>query len=768
MASKKDQFLQACKQQKLDTLRWAIGAGNQQPSARDDDGYTAIMICASLNKHKALQMLCDWCRRARMREQMDLTDGEGTGKTALMMAAVNGHEESLRELLDAGCDYKKRCENGRTASDYARKKGFEKLGQLIDRGGEESEGDDEEVADEEELVDGETATQRSKRKKKEMQALESANVRGGAKESKKSSADDDGKKKKNDDDDGDDGDDEAPEPIWPEVKKAMKEKAKELTITRTDVDELDPAIFYCKDVNNLKIECGKSLEQLPSKLKKLKGLLTLIVSDNGLTSLPKEIGKLKNLRVLECEGNKLTALPEELAKLQNLEILRLGRNQITDLSILKKMNSLRTLVVDNNRLRTLDNFDIGSKINLITLSANNNEIVDAPTDIGKCPLLEEIRLNKNNIEELPGEWGDLKEKKVREIDLDDNPIKDSKIKKMMGKSDKFVKELLTYVRKNCKKGLTKKAGNAKSSSSKKSSKKAENSDDDVDDDANDKPEVEEVKQEEEEVVTKVVVGEGVTKEDENDDEEVSETESELEERMQAMSKKEKEKFKRKLVEKKAVKAQKLALEKRLKEDAENLKRMEELVISGAGKQNDSDDEDIDSDDEEALLARKQKQKAKAASFMYALTDEQRVEAEKAEAKRIFEKEKAEREAALALKRKEEEAKNMAKNLNAVKLDGDSEAGRYTWIYSNGKFDRSVTTTPPSRGGPDCIECVIPKLICGRLIGKGGATIKAVSERSKVVRVNIDETKGGSGNSLLCLQGSESAMESARMLFNNAI
>ena len=754
MSSKKDQFLTACRNQKLDTVRWGINAGGQQPSSRDENGMTALMICASLNKHKALQMLCDWTRRARMREQLDLTDGNGDGVTALMMAAKFGHEESCSELLDAGCDFKVKCGRGKTAADYARAEGKnEKLARLIERGGEESEEEEEEGEEEEDAnaVEGETATQRSKRKKKEMEAKE----RGGggaavaAKESKK------GESKKDKDEEEDDGK-EAPEPKWPEVKKAMKERAKELTISRKleDGEELDLAMFYCSSVNTLKIECGKSLTSLPKEIKKLKGLLTLIVSENGLTSLPKEIGKLKNLRVLECEGNKLEALPEELSKLQNLEILRLGRNQIKDLSALKKMNNLVTLVVDNNRLRTLDDFDLGSKSRLITLSANNNEIVDAPSDIGKCTLLTEILLNKNNIEELPGEWGELKEKKVREIDLDDNPIKDSKIKKMMGKSDKFVKELLTYVRKNCKTGLAKKAGNAVKSSKKK---KEESEDEDEE-----KEEKEEKKEE--------TTGDAGKEEQEEQDGDVSETESELEERMSKMSKKEKEKFKRKLVEKQAEKARKVALEKRLKEDAENLKRMEELVISGAGNNDDGDDSDepIDSDDEEALLARKQKQKQKSKpTFMYALTDEQRKEAEKAEAKRLFEKEKAEREAAEALKRKEEDAKNKAKDLNAVKLDGDAgKDGRYTWSYANGKFDRSVTKTPPKT--EHTIEVVIPKLICGRLIGKGGATIKSVSERSKVVRVNIDETKGGAGNSLLVVQGSESAMESARMLFNNAM
>ena len=753
MSSKKDQFLNACRNQKLDTVRWGIGAGGQQPSSRDDHGFTALMICASLNKHKALQMLCDWCRRSRMKEQLDLTDGEGNGTTALMMAAKLGHEESCRELLDAGCNYVMKCERGKTAADYAREEGKnERLARFIERGGEESDEEEEEDEEEEDenAVEGETATQRSRRKKKEMEAKE----RGGAsaasaKENKKK------EKSKKDKEKEEEDEQDAPEPKWPEVKKAMKEKAKELTISRKleDGEQLDLAMFYCSSVNTLKIECGKSLTQLPKEIKKLKGLLTLIISENGLTCLPKEIGKLKNLRVLECEGNKLESLPEELSKLQNLEILRLGRNQMNDVSALKKMNNLVTLVLDNNRLRTLDDFDLGAKSRLITLSANNNEIVDAPSDIGKCTLLTEILLNKNNIEELPGEWGELKEKKVREIDLDDNPIKDSKIKKMMGKSDKFVKELLTYVRKNCKTGLAKKAGNAMKSSKKKKKEKEE--------------EEEEEEEEKEEEKGKEDAQEEEEEEQKGD---VSETESELEERMSKMSKKEKEKFKRKLVEKQAEKARKIALEKRLKEDAENLKRMEELVISGAGNRDDGEDSDksIDSDDEEALLARKQKQKQKSKpTFMYALTDEQRVEAEKAEAKRLFEKEKAEREAAEALKHKEEEAINKAKNLNAVKLDGDgAKDGRYTWSYANGKFDRTTTNKPSKL--EHGIEVVIPKLICGRLIGKGGATIKSVSERSKVVRINIDETKGGAGNSLLVVQGSESSMESARMLFNNAM
>ena len=63
--SKRDKYFEALRKQKLDTVRWSIGAGGQSPGLRDDDGYTAIMICASGNLHKALRMLCDHVRRAR-------------------------------------------------------------------------------------------------------------------------------------------------------------------------------------------------------------------------------------------------------------------------------------------------------------------------------------------------------------------------------------------------------------------------------------------------------------------------------------------------------------------------------------------------------------------------------------------------------------------------------------------------------------------------------------------------------------------------------
>ena len=214
--------------------------------------------------------------------------------------------------------------------------------------------------------------------------------------------------------------------------------------------------------------------------------------------------------------------------------MRVSNNKIKSLASLDGVNTLVTLVADNNKLTTLDDFTVEAKERLVTLSARMNQITDAPAEIHQCSLLSEIFLKNNKIEDVLGEWGELKEKKVRSIELDNNPIADPKIKKMMGKSANFVKELLTYLRKNGKKSASKK---------KKKPAKAASSDDE------DEPEPEPAAPEKKSLAPAPA-----------DDE--SETEEELEARMAKMNKKEREKFKRKLAEERQAKAAKEAAEKR--------------------------------------------------------------------------------------------------------------------------------------------------------------------------------------------------------------
>ena len=449
--SKRDKFLESCRKQKLDTVRWSLGAGGQSPTTRDEDGYTAIMICAAGNLHKALRMLVDHCRKTREREQMDLADGAGDGRTALMMAANNGHKEACQELLDAGCNFKLKCERGMTAADYAAKKGFHELAARINRGGESSEEDtdDEDDAYDSDAPEGETATQRSKRKKRELEAKErrgatdtaaaAAAARAAAEAAEAAAAAAAASR---------------PEPVWSEIEKAIDGDLKELALEAPlppvpDGAEVDPALWWAASVNNLKLAMGPALTRLPDDVSRLAGLKTLIISNNALTALPAAIGKLTQLKVLEAENNAISTLPDEIANCGALENLRLANNAVESVAPLAGCNTLVTLVIDGNKgLTSLDELDLASKERLVTLSAKRCSVEAVPEDIGKCGLLAEVFLTDNNIGDLPMAMGELKEKKVRALEFDGNPLNDPKIKKMIGKSSNLVKELLVYVRKN--------------------------------------------------------------------------------------------------------------------------------------------------------------------------------------------------------------------------------------------------------------------------------------------------------------------------------
>jgi len=56
----------------------------------------------------------------------------GTGGTALMLAAANGHAETVKLLLDRGADLKVRDNEGKTALVWAREKSHPEIAQLIE------------------------------------------------------------------------------------------------------------------------------------------------------------------------------------------------------------------------------------------------------------------------------------------------------------------------------------------------------------------------------------------------------------------------------------------------------------------------------------------------------------------------------------------------------------------------------------------------------------------------------------------------------------
>ena len=334
--SKRDKFLESCRKQKLDTVRWSLGAGGQSPTTRDEDGYTAIMICAAGNLHKALRMLVDHCRKTREREQMDLADGAGDGRTALMMAANNGHKEACQELLDAGCNFKLKCERGMLRRTTPRRRAstsccaHQPRGRVL-RGGYGRRG---------RRLRLRRPGGRDRHPAIQVRELEAKERRGPTPPPPRRPAPPPPKPPK-----------PPPPPpplpprtVWSEIEKAIDGDLKELALEAPlppvpDGAEVDPALWWAASVNNLKLAMGPALTRLPDDVSRLAGLKTLIISNNALTALPTAIGKLTQLKVLEAENNAISTLPDEIANCGALENLRLANNAVESVAPLAGCNT---------------------------------------------------------------------------------------------------------------------------------------------------------------------------------------------------------------------------------------------------------------------------------------------------------------------------------------------------------------------------------------------------------------------------------------------
>ena len=149
----------------------------------------------------------------------------------------------------------------------------------------------------------------------------------------------------------------------------------------------------------------------------------------------------QGLKVFEAAFNSLTALPPSFAKLASLETLLLAHNALTSLAPLAPLGNLASVTLDANKLVSLDDMGLDRKPRLALLSVRGNALAALPAAIGECALLAQVLARGNALRDVPYELCTLK--KLRDLELEDNPIDDPKIKKMIQKPASFVKEART-------------------------------------------------------------------------------------------------------------------------------------------------------------------------------------------------------------------------------------------------------------------------------------------------------------------------------------
>ncbi|MEW7292637.1 leucine-rich repeat domain-containing protein [Aquimarina sp. 2304DJ70-9] len=116
--------------------------------------------------------------------------------------------------------------------------------------------------------------------------------------------------------------------------------------------------------------------------------------------LPESIGKLSMLESLSIISSKLSELPDGINTLSNLSFLILIDNRLTSLpSTLDGLNQLTLLDLGQNNIQTIQVGVYRQLINLVSL-----------------------RLNDNNISEIPRALGDLRTSNLGTLDLRGNPV----------------------------------------------------------------------------------------------------------------------------------------------------------------------------------------------------------------------------------------------------------------------------------------------------------------------------------------------------------
>ena len=133
-----------------------------------------------------------------------------------------------------------------------------------------------------------------------------------------------------------------------------------------------------------------------------------------------------------------------------------------------------TLKADQNRLSGALNLHFERMPRLKDLSAAHNALSSLPGTLAHCQNLDSLKAGDNKIAALPFEITQLK--KVKTIDLENCPLKDSKVKKYLAQGGKGLKDLWKYLVKQEKRAQKK--GKGKGKKGKKKKQQAAEEDDD--------------------------------------------------------------------------------------------------------------------------------------------------------------------------------------------------------------------------------------------------------------------------------------------------
>ena len=98
-------------------------AGGAQVDWQDEHGWAPLHV-ASANDHTEIVMLL-------LENKCNLNATDKYGNTALIYAAKCNNMDTVRALVEAGCDITIRCNKNKTAAEWAKKKGHHAIAEYL-------------------------------------------------------------------------------------------------------------------------------------------------------------------------------------------------------------------------------------------------------------------------------------------------------------------------------------------------------------------------------------------------------------------------------------------------------------------------------------------------------------------------------------------------------------------------------------------------------------------------------------------------------------
>ena len=164
---------------------------------------------------------------------------------------------------------------------------------------------------------------------------------------------------------------------------------------------LPSEIEACTALEELLVYANK-IKDVPKEVGKCEALTTLNFFNNQIKKLPVEIGALSNLDEVNVAANKLMMLTDAhfTASWASVKILNLYDNNLVRMGSLAPLTGLEELRINGNNLEDLPTLSTHSKLKILEM--HKNRFASAADDYFKAtPALERLRIDGNMLKALP-------------------------------------------------------------------------------------------------------------------------------------------------------------------------------------------------------------------------------------------------------------------------------------------------------------------------------------------------------------------------------